>query len=119
MGIAFTSITVNTANLENMLRFYEILGCDFKSVKVDKGGKLYRSLLNGLELNLLSVPIAEKISHPKIMLSFRLSSFDEKLKNVITVPGVVTMLDPVTMPSGKTAMVLDPDGHSIELQALE
>jgi hypothetical protein len=53
------------------------------------------------------------------MLSFRLSNFDEKLKNVTAVPGVVTMLDPVAMPSGKTAMVLDPDGHSIELQALE
>jgi lactoylglutathione lyase len=119
MGIAFTSITVNTANLENMLRFYEILGCAFTAVKVDKGGKLYRSLLDGFELNLLSVPVAEKISHPKIMMSFRLSDLDKKLNDVRNVPGVFTMLDPVDMPSGKTAMVLDPDGHSIELQSLE
>ncbi len=117
MGIEFTSITVNTANLQNMLRFYEILGCEFAEVKIAKGGNLHRSQLNGFELSLLPVQSADTAPYPKVMMSFKVNEFDEKMALLLSVPGVLPMLDPIDLPSGRIAMVLDPDGHSIELQA--
>lgn len=118
MSIAFTSITVNTPNLENMLRFYEILGCKFQAVRVDKGGQLHRSSLDGFELSLLSIEHAQKSPYPKVMMTFKVTDLDEKVAKLLTVPDVVTLLDPIDLPAGKTAMILDPDGHSIELHAV-
>jgi lactoylglutathione lyase len=118
MGIEFTSITVNTPNLENMLRFYEILGCHFTEVKVSKGGNLHRSCMHGFELSLLPVQRADTAPYPKVMMSFKVQDFDEKVEKILQIPGVFTMLDPIELPTGRIAMVLDPDGHSVELLAL-
>jgi catechol 2,3-dioxygenase-like lactoylglutathione lyase family enzyme len=118
MSITFTSITVNTPNLENMLRFYEILGCEFTAVKVDKGGQLHRSSMHGFELSLLSIQHANTAPYPKVMMSFKVDNFDQKMVLLLKVPGVLSLLEPTELPAGKTALVLDPDGHSIELQAV-
>lgn len=117
MGIAFTSITVNTPNLENMVRFYEILGCEFSKVKVNIGGELFRSRFQGFELSLMSIKSANKEGPSKVMMGFQVSDFEAKMKLLAVVPGVLLILDPTDMPDGKKAIIQDPDGHAIELLA--
>ena len=117
MGIVFTSITVNTPNLENMVRFYEILGCEFSKVKVSIGGELFRSSIDGFELSLLSIKSAQTTSFPKVMMGFRIQDMDAKVAKLNTIPGVITILDPTDMPDGKKAIIQDPDGHSVELMS--
>ncbi|HEY8270329.1 MAG TPA: VOC family protein [Pseudobdellovibrionaceae bacterium] len=119
MGIVFTSITVNTPNLENMIRFYEILGCEFSKVKVNIGGELFRSCFEGFELSLMSIKSAPREGMPKVMMGFQVSDFDSKVKLLALVPGVLLILDPTDMPDGRKAIVQDPDGHSIELLSKE
>ncbi|MBK9323584.1 MAG: VOC family protein [Bdellovibrionaceae bacterium] len=115
MGIVFTSITVNTPNLENMIRFYEILGCHFAHVKVSVGGELFRSCIEGFELSLMSIPSAEVGKTPKVLMGFKVTQLEEKVSKLNLIPGVITILDPTDMPDGKKAIVQDPDGHSVEL----
>jgi len=117
MGIAFTSITVNTPNLENMVRFYEILGCKFSKVKVTIGGELFRSSLAGFELSLMSISSAATSYYPKVMMGFRIGDMEAKVAKLSSIPGVIMILDPTDMPDGKKAILQDPDGHSIELVA--
>jgi lactoylglutathione lyase len=117
MGIAFTSITVNTPNLENMIRFYEILGCHFEKVKVSIGGELFRSCLDEFELSLMSIQSADKNKYPKVMMGFRIKDMETKIEKLLLIPGVMLILDPTEMPDGKKAIVQDPDGHSVELLA--
>lgn len=117
MGIAFTSITVNTPNLENMVRFYEILGCQFAKVKVSIGGELFRSSLEGFELSLMSIKSATTGHYPKVMMGFRIKDMDAKVSQLSSIPGVILILDPTDMPDGKKAILQDPDGNSVELLA--
>lgn len=117
MGIAFTSITVNTPNLENMVRFYEILGCKFSRVKVSIGGELFRSSLEGFELSLMSIKSATTGHYPKVMMGFRIKDMDAKVSQLSSIPGVIMILDPTDMPDGKKAVLQDPDGNSVELLA--
>lgn len=118
MGIAFTSITVNTPNLDNMVRFYEILGCEFTKVKVSIGGELFRSSLEGFELSLLSVDSAQTGGYPKVMMGFKIENLETKVKLLNSIPGVIMILDPTEMPDGRKAIFQDPDGHSVELVAI-
>ncbi len=115
MGIVFTSITVNTPNLENMVRFYEVLGCHFERVKVSVGGELFRSCIEGFELSLMSTPFAEVGKTPKVLMGFRVTRMEEKVSQLNLIPGVLMILDPTDMPDGKKAILQDPDGHSVEL----
>jgi len=117
MGIVFTSITVNTPNLENMVRFYEILGCEFDKVKVSIGGELFRSSIRGFELSLMSIQSAQTGGYPKVMMGFRIHDLEKKVKQMTAIPGVIMILDPTDMPDGKKAILQDPDGHSVELLA--
>ena len=117
MGIVFTSITVNTPNLQNMIRFYEILGCKFEQVKVTSGGELFRSCIEEFELSLMSIASVEKSKYPKFVMGFRVKDMDAKVAKLSLIPGVMTILDPTDMADGKKAIVQDPDGHSVELLA--
>lgn len=115
MGIAFTSITLNTPNLQNMVRFYEILGCQFNKVSVSIGGEFFRSSLAGFELSLTSIQSANNGLYPKVMMGFRVNNLDSKVKLLASIPGVIMILDLTDMPDGRKAIVQDPDGHSVEL----
>ena|ERR1700692_2758164 len=115
MEICFTSITVNTPNLEEMLRFYQILGCNFQQAGIEKGGKLYRSHIRGIEFCLLSTKTFRRDRHPQVMITFKLPSLDEKIQSLTAVSGVLVVLDPMDTPDGRRALLQDPDGNSIEL----
>lgn len=117
MGIVFTSITVNTPNLENMVRFYEILGCQFSKINVNIGGELFRSSLEGFELSLLSIKSVQTDTYPKVMMGFKIEDMETKVGKLNSIPGVIMILDPTDMPDGKKAILQDPDGHSVELIA--
>lgn len=117
MGIVFTSITVNTPNLENMVRFYEILGCHFEKVTVRIGGDIFRSCIEDFELNLMSIKTAEIGKYPRVMMGFKIQNLEDKVRKLNLIPGVIVILDPTDMPDGKKAILQDPDGHSVELLA--
>ena len=117
MALLFTSITLNTTNLENMLRFYEILGCRFETVKVTIGGDVHRASFGGLELSLMCTKSAQKTDASQLALGFKVREFEAKIPQLQKVPGVILILDPTDMPDGKKAIFQDPDGHSVELIA--
>jgi hypothetical protein len=117
MGIVFTSITVNTPNLENMLSFYEILGCQFNKVKVSIGGEVFRSCLEGFELSLMSIKSAQMGGYPKVMMGFKVTDFEAKLALLTSIPGVISILDLSHLPDGRKVILQDPDGYTVELIA--
>jgi hypothetical protein len=44
-----------------------------------------------------------------------ITNIDKTVAELVSVPGAMSILDPTDMPDGKKAIVLDPDGNSIEL----
>lgn len=115
MSFLFTSITVNTAQLQSMLGFYSIVGFQFTASKVDKGSEVYRAQHNGLEFSIYSLERVQNSHIPQLQLGFKIKNIEKVVSELLEIPGVVSILEPTQMPDGKKAIVLDPEGHSVEL----
>ncbi|HWU41951.1 MAG TPA: VOC family protein [Bdellovibrio sp.] len=115
MSLAFSSITLNTSRLQDMLEFYRLLGFQFKAVKVDKGSEVYRALHNEIEFSLYSIKNAQNSQIPTLQLGFRITNLEDRVHQLQKIKTATCVLDPTSMPDGKKAILLDPDGHSIEL----
>lgn len=115
MSLVITSITIMTPQLQDMLAFYRIIGFDFVAQKVDKGSELFRAHQESLEFSLYASQQVAKSQTPSLQLGFKVSDLDNIVEKMIKIPGVHCILDPTELPDGKRAIVLDPDGHSIDL----
>lgn len=115
MSSKLTSITLNTALLNEMLEFYRVIGVNFAEVAVAKGSQVYRAQIGEIEFSLISVPNVEKRQTPAMQLSFCVADLDDKVQKLSAVKGAMSILEPTEMPDGKKAMWLDPEGRAIEL----
>lgn len=115
MSLVLTSITLNTMHLQAMLDFYRIIGFQFKAVKVEKGSEVYRAAHDGVEFSLYSIKNKDNSQIPTMQLGFRITDLEKNVTQLEKIQGVVCILGPTEMPDGKKAIILDPDGHSIEL----
>lgn len=115
MGLLITSITINTSHLQDMLAFYRIIGFQFTVSKVEKGSEVHRAVHNGVEFSLYSINKVQNSIIPNLQLGFKITDLEKAIEELAKVPGSICILDPTEMPDGKKAIVLDPDGHSIEL----
>ncbi len=115
MSLIFTSITINTSQLESMLGFYRLIGFQFTASKVDKGSEVHRAVHNGVEFSLYSIQNPQKSQIPSLQLGFKITDLEKTVGQLVLIPGAMAILDPTDMPDGKKSIVLDPDGHAIEL----
>lgn len=98
-----------------MLEFYRLIGFQFKATKVDKGSEVYRAVHDGVEFSLYSIKSAQKAQVPSLQLGFQITDLEKTVDQLKKIPGTMCILDPTDMPDGKKAVILDPDGYSIEL----
>lgn len=101
-----------------MLCFYQIIGFQFTVAKVDKGSEIQRAIHNGVEFSLYSISRAADSVIPRLQLGFKVLELEKAVHNLRAIPGVICVMEPTVMPDGKKAIVLDPDGHAIELSEI-
>ncbi|MFM6927856.1 MAG: VOC family protein, partial [Bdellovibrio sp.] len=105
-------------HLQDMLDFYRLIGFQFQATKVDKGSEVYRALHDGVEFSLYSIKSAQKSQIPSLQLGFQITELEAIVEKLRNIPGTMCILDPTDMPDGKKSIILDPDGHSIELSQI-
>jgi lactoylglutathione lyase len=115
MGHQLTSITISTGQLPHMLAFYQALGLVFQVTNVDKGSEMHKAKGVVPDFVLYSAASSEQASKPSIQLGFKVSHLDQKFAELKRLSGVHCILDPSAVPGGRKAIVLDPDGHAVEL----
>ena len=115
MSLNITSITINTADLEPMLSFYSGLGLCFEQVKVSKGSSVHKSQVNGIEFSIFEITQVARKSAPSLQLSFQVCDVKEMVTKLLTIPHVMCVLDPIELEGTMKAIMIDPDGHSVEL----
>jgi hypothetical protein len=98
-----------------MLSFYGKLGFQFQRTQISKGTELHRALLNQIDFSICAVPNQGAAVVPVLQLGFRIAKLEETVAALKKIAGVSCILDPTNMPDGKKAVVIDPDGNSVEL----
>lgn len=113
--ILVTSITINTAKIKALVQFYRALGLPLESKQVTLGSEIYRAQLGSIEFCLFGVGHKEKSLTPPLQLSFKVKDLLTTVNKVSELANVTVMMEPTEMPDGKKAIILDPEGHAVEL----
>lgn len=115
MTSQLVTVTFNTCHLDQMIAFYNALGAHLGEARVNKGGQIFRGVLGNLEVVLHSIENLSESQIPRVSLRFELGNIEEVWKRVKALPYANVILDLEILPSGKSFVVIDPDGHSIEI----
>jgi len=101
-----------------MTEFYERLGFTFTKQFVKNGGYFYRAQFNGMELVIYKSTGAKwnpaNFMIPKLQVSIVVVGLDQVLKSLKEIRFIPAM-DPTEMDGALRAIVIDPEGHSVEL----
>lgn len=114
MTVKLRSIVIATAQLKQVISFYELLGLDFQKKGVTLGTEFYWTIADDLEIGFIEKPNMSISSQPHYMLSFKVENV-ETLFSKLTQQGFLGVLDPTQFDEGQKAILLDPDGRSVEL----
>lgn len=101
-----------------MAQFYKTLGIELIPREVKKGSVTWRGLVGNLELQIYACKKIDPPPVPKISLRFEVANLSDILNKLRLIDGVQIVMDEMQLPDSKSAVVLDPDGHSVELSEL-
>ena len=108
-------VTINTANLPDMLEFYRAIGLDLQTKKSSLGSQVYTTRLGNIEFQLYSINIKDPMATPPLQMSFEVDDIEAVFAQLSLLRGVDVIMEPTELPDGKRAIVLDPDGQSVEV----
>jgi predicted enzyme related to lactoylglutathione lyase len=114
MSVKLRSIVIATSKLKEVISFYELLGLSFQKKVVTLGTEFYWTIADDLEIAFIEKSNIAMVPQPHYMLSFRVADVDKFFLN-LTGQGFIGVLDPTVFNEGRKAILLDPDGRSVEL----
>lgn len=114
MSVKLRSIVIATSKLKEVISFYELLGLSFQKKLVSLGTEFYWTIADDLEIAFIEKNNIAMVPQPHYMLSFRVADVDKLFLN-LTSQGFIGVLDPTVFDEGRKAILLDPDGRSVEL----
>lgn len=116
MTVKLRSVVIATSQLKQVISFYEVLGLSFQKKGVTLGTEFYWTIADDLEIGFIEKPNIAMDSQPAYMFSFKVDNV-ENLYTKLTQQGFLGVLDPTLFDEGQKAILLDPDGRSVELMA--
>jgi lactoylglutathione lyase len=107
-------ITLNSSQPELLLRFYSVLGFHFSQKQVDKGSLAWLGQLGEMALEVYGIKETFSGRSPNVQLSFQVAGIESIIEKVRDLK-LQIMMEPLQSSIGTIAIVMDPDGRSIEL----
>lgn len=122
MQLSSIRIIIITADIKNLVRFYEnITGMpftwytdDFAELRTSAatlaiGSTRTLALFGGDE-------VAQAANNRSVIIEFRVDDVDNKYQQLLNIPGLVVVQEPTTMPWGNRSLLLrDSDGNLVNL----
>ncbi len=115
MSVKLLTLSFNSDQQPAMSAFFESLGAAMTKKQVRAGSEVYKGSLAGVELVIYGIAKKEKAPSPDFSLRIEVAKIEPIVEKLKSVPGVQVVMDIEMMPDGKKAIVLDPDGHSVEI----
>ncbi|BAY86232.1 hypothetical protein NIES267_57380 [Calothrix parasitica NIES-267] len=113
--ITLNLIVIRAEDLNRSKKFYEKLGINFSYEQHGNGEKHLCAMLEGIVLEIY--PSSNNIDSSGVRLGFQVSSVDKTIEELQAIETVIVS-SPKDSQWGRRAVILDPDGHKIELVEL-
>lgn len=111
--ITLNLIVIRVKDLEISKRFYEKLGINFSYEQHGNGEKHLSAMLEGIVFEIY--PRSNNINTSNcVRLGFRVASVDKIIEELQAIETVIVS-PPKDSQWGRRAVIIDPDGHKIEL----
>ncbi len=107
-------ITLNTAQPDLLLSFYELLGFQFNQKAVDKGSHAWNGQLGDINLEIFNIKESFSNKIPGVQMSFEVKAIEDLVKKFRLLNAQI-MIEPMETKTGFMSIVMDPDGRSVEL----
>ncbi|MEL6457444.1 MAG: VOC family protein [Cyanobacteria bacterium J06621_15] len=111
--IALNLIVIRVKDLEISKKFYERLGINFVCEQHGNGEKHLCAMLSGIVFEIYPSN-NNNIDTSAVRLGFRVSSVDKTIEELQAIETDI-ISPPKNSSWGKRAVIVDPDGHKIEL----
>lgn len=112
MSIRLNLVVIRVADLERARRFYEALGLNFTVEQHGRGPEHLAAELSGLVFEVY--PMGNSLSTVGVRLGFRVDSVMTTLAAVQQC-GAQVVVPPSESPWGWRTVVVDPEGHRVEI----
>jgi lactoylglutathione lyase len=107
-------ITLNSSQPDLLLRFYSLLGFQFSQKSIDKGSRAWQGQLGDVSLEVFGILETYSNKVPGVQMSFNVKGLDSLVAQFRMLNAQI-MMEPLDLKTGKMAIVMDPDGRSVEL----
>lgn len=107
-------ITLNTAQPDLLLRFYSILGFQFTQKQVNKGSQAWMGSCGDLNLEIFNIKESFSSKSPSVQMTFEVGNVEKVVGEFKKIKAQI-MVEPMPIQEGVIAIVMDPDGRSVEL----
>ena len=118
--VSLSLLVLRCTNLRSTLNFYRLLGLNFTEEQHGKGPLHYSAALGEAVLELYPAkndPQQKGTSVERVRIGFTVKSLPETLQ-ALQENGAKILTSPRQTAWGEMAVVLDPDGRSVEIVAL-
>lgn len=115
VNVQFDRVTINTANMPDMLEFYRAIGLDLQMKKISLGSQIYSTKVGNVEFQLYGINVKDPSATPPMQLSFEVDNLDLVFSQLSLLSGVDVIMEPTELVDGKRTIILDPDGQSVEI----
>lgn len=106
-------MVIRSANLERAATFYKALGLDLSCHSHGSGPEHYAFEGNGHTFEIYPL-LADAVPTHSTRIGFAVHSVDETLAKAVAA-GAKVLLSPQDSEWGRRAVIVDPDGHKVEL----
>ena len=113
--IALNLIVIRVEDLNRSKKFYETLGINFSYEQHGNGEQHLSAMLEGIVFEIY--PSSNNIDTSAVRLGFRVASVDNTIEELQAIETVIVS-PPKDSQWGRRAVILDPDGHKVELVGL-
>jgi len=101
--------------MSEMIEFYNALGAKLEPKQVKGGGIAFHGKIGHLNLSLFAISKVSGSSSPNFSMKLEVESLATIMESLNKINHVEILMDQESLPEGKLSIVIDPEGHSVEL----
>lgn len=98
-----------------MIAFYNALGASLEPKQVKGGGMAFHGKIGQLNLSLFGIAKEHGSLSPNFSMKLEVRDLSSIMQALSQINHVEILMDQESLPEGKLSIVIDPEGHSIEL----
>lgn len=113
--VKLVTVAFNTNHVQEMVAFYLAVGAKLEPKQVKGGSVSYQGSLGQMNLTIYGVSKGEGSASPNFSMKLEVENLSQIMNALADIQKIEIIMDQESLPEGRLSIIVDPEGHSIEL----